>query len=281
MIHRTLLGHKLNARAPFKGIHKFAPYEAPAGVKVLSKQDLRHFDNRILDQGSEGDCVAAASGGAWMYLQLLSWRVAHQGYNQTQLEAQKRAQSDVSMDFIYALALMRDGNFGEDAGSFGSTGAYVLSNFGACYASVQPNTGMGYKTQPSPTAMAEALKHKVYTFQISTFEKLKICLSDGYPAWIGVPVFRSWVQNSSAMDTGIIPDPHSWEQPVGGHEMKVVGFDDSARKLLISNSWGPYVGNGGYFVMSYNYYEDYAAETFTARLLHQTTPTAPEMKFVF
>lgn len=264
-IKRTMFGHKLNAKAPFKGVHNIRKW-INAGQAVYPITDWTKFDNQILDQGQEGDCTAASSGGTWMYLELYKWRIANPGYTEEAFQAQVAAQLTVAMDMIYALELEQDGDFGEDNGSFGATAAFVLENFGAAYSDVWPNTGMGFNTQPSAEALAAAANNKVDTFQLMDLEELRINLSEGFPAWLGCPVFGSFVNSAEVMSTGIIPMPSPGEKVAGGHEMKVIGHSDLTGQLTIANSWGTSVGVNGYFKMSYDYFHKYVTEVYTARL---------------
>lgn len=43
--------------------------------------------------------------------------------------------------------------------------------------------------------------------------------------------------------------------PTGGHEVIVIGYDDSQRLLKIRNSWSASVGDGGDFYMTYEFFE--------------------------
>ena len=47
--------------------------------------------------------------------------------------------------------------------------------------------------------------------------------------------------------------PQAHEQPLGGHEVLMVGYDDATRLFKIRNSWGPGWGQHGYFQMPYAY----------------------------
>lgn len=267
MIKRTMFGHKLNAKAPFKGVNAIPRYKpAAADQAVYPMMDLSKFDNLILDQGAEGDCTAASSGGCWMYLELLKWRVANPGFDDADFNDVVQSQIPVSMDFIYALELTHDGDFGQDMGSFGSTAAWVLSNLGACEESVCPNNGQGYFNYPSSAALAAAKQNTVAAYQVMDLADLRTCLSEGYPAWLGCPVFPSFVSSAEVMQNGVIPIPAPHEAVAGGHEMKVIGHDDLAGMLLIDNSWGTDVGIGGRFKMPYDYFHKYVSECYTARI---------------
>jgi len=270
MVTRTKLGHKLNAKVSFRNHPYQRPFlygkpatEKSTSVLINPSVDLKKFDNLIMDQGTEGDCVAAASGGVWAYLQILIWRLANPNFTDEALQAFIGSLKDVSRDFIYALCLYHDGDFGQDEGSFGMSGAYVLENFGACYENVWPNDGNGFRRYPTNAATVEAAKHKVKTYTLRNLDEVKRSHSEGYPTFAGFPVFGSWV-NTLPYE---IPLPSFYESVAGGHEMKTIGHDDETQMLDIDNSWGVGVGNGGRFKMSYEYYEKYASDIHTARLI--------------
>ena len=48
-----------------------------------------------------------------------------------------------------------------------------------------------------------------------------------------------------------MPSPN--EQPLGGHAVLCVGYDDSTETFIIRNSWGPNWGQKGYFTLRYAY----------------------------
>jgi C1A family cysteine protease len=92
---------------------------------------------------------------------------------------------------------------------------------------------------------------------------MKAVLADGYPIAIGFTVYESF-ESEHVTSTGIVPLPRFWEQPVGGHAVLIVGYDNRRNWFIVRNSWGaswgmsatsygPHGGNGGYCVMPYNY----------------------------
>jgi C1A family cysteine protease len=48
-----------------------------------------------------------------------------------------------------------------------------------------------------------------------------------------------------------MPKPH--EKKLGGHAVMAVGYDSAARMMIVRNSWGPDWGQGGYFMMPFEY----------------------------
>ena len=43
------------------------------------------------------------------------------------------------------------------------------------------------------------------------------------------------------------------QNPIGGHCVVLMGYDDGSRHFIVRNSWGPDWGDKGYFYMPYEY----------------------------
>ena len=48
-----------------------------------------------------------------------------------------------------------------------------------------------------------------------------------------------------------MPAPH--ERKLGGHAVMAVGYDGAKRMMIVRNSWGPHWGQGGYFMMPFEF----------------------------
>jgi len=81
---------------------------------------------------------------------------------------------------------------------------------------------------------------------------LKACLAQGYPFVFGFTVYESF-ESSVVAKTGVAPMPGRNEQPLGGHAVLCVGYDDKTQKFLVENSWGTGWGMKGFFTLPYNY----------------------------
>jgi C1A family cysteine protease len=53
--------------------------------------------------------------------------------------------------------------------------------------------------------------------------------------------------------TGVVCIPGSAEEPLGGHAVLAVGYDDASGRFLVRNSWGAGWGQHGYFTIPYGY----------------------------
>ena len=67
--------------------------------------------------------------------------------------------------------------------------------------------------------------------------------------------------SDSVAKTGVVTMPVSGDVNEGGHELLIVGYDDSASMFIFRNSWGTAWGDAGYGYMPYGYVErDYALD---------------------
>lgn len=64
---------------------------------------------------------------------------------------------------------------------------------------------------------------------------------------------------------GAVPNPSPGENPLGGHAICVVGYNDDTRRFTFKNSWGTQWGNEGYGSVSYEYAEQYFIDMWLAK----------------
>lgn len=85
-------------------------------------------------------------------------------------------------------------------------------------------------------------------------------IADGKLVAIALEMTDAWY----AVGTdAVIPDPIPQEQLLGGHAVVAVGYDESAARVLIRNSWGSAWGNGGYAWLPYAQLEQHGWLAFT------------------
>ena len=51
----------------------------------------------------------------------------------------------------------------------------------------------------------------------------------------------------------MVPMPSKEEKMKGGHACVLCGFSDDKQCFIVRNSWGENWGDGGYFLLPYNY----------------------------
>lgn len=226
-----------------------APHELPPSV------DLRNLCPDIYDQGELGSCTANALGGAFQFEQI----------------KQKRSDFIPSRLFVYYNEREMEGTINEDAGAQIRNGIKTMVDKGVCPESMWPYNIGKFKKKPDAGCYTVALENQITEYlRITphTLYEVKHCLSDGYPVAFGFTIYESFMSDTVAR-TGIASMPGPNEQPMGGHAVLAVGYDDSKNALLVRNSWGPNWGIDGYFWLPYGFVTDanMSADYWTIRLV--------------
>ena len=206
------------------------------------------------DQGQIGSCNANALAGA------------------IQFDRQKTGQTPdfiPSRLFIYYNERAADGKVAIDSGAYLREGIKTLQQQGVCpesewpYDATPPTTeggafpiGSRAATTPSQTCYNDAINYTITTYQslTQTLSQLQGCLASGFPFVFGFSVFSSWYDNWPP--TTVVPLPTQSDSMIGGHAVLCVGYDNDKNLFKIRNSWGPAVGDGGYFYMPCAYVTD-------------------------
>jgi len=197
----------------------------------------------VYDQGDLGSCTANALGGAFQF---------------EQMKQNKAANWVPSRLFIYYNEREMEGTVNEDSGAVIRDGLKTMVDKGVCDETLWPYKECKFKTKPSSDCYKTALDNQVLQYlRISPHNlyDVKQCLALGYPIVFGFTVFESMMTPEVA-STGIVPVPKINEQPVGGHAVLAVGYDDSKRALIVRNSWGTRWGINGYFYLPYEFVND-------------------------
>jgi C1A family cysteine protease len=59
--------------------------------------------------------------------------------------------------------------------------------------------------------------------------------------------------------------PKKDETQIGGHAVMAAGYDETAKRFLVRNSWGTKWGMDGYFTIPFKYIETLAGDFWTIR----------------
>ena len=205
------------------------------GTSQSSVVDLRPFCSSIEDQGNLGSCTGQAIAGA---IELLNKRASRT--------------LDVSRLFIYYYERSLIGTVNYDSGAYIRDGIKVCYTYGAPVESLWPYNINKFRTIPPSTAMQDAAKRKVTSYQrIADFNGVIDALASGYPVVVGFTVYSSFESNSVAR-TGVMPYPNtSKERVLGGHAVLIVGYNKNRNVFIVRNSWGTGWGESGYFYMPF------------------------------
>jgi C1A family cysteine protease len=107
---------------------------------------------------------------------------------------------------------------------------------------------------------------------------MKACLAEGYPFVFGFTVYESF-ESEAVAKSGKLNLPKKNEAQAGGHAVMAVGYQDSSKRFIIRNSWGPNWGLNGYFTMPYDYLlsENLSDDFWTIRVV-EVAPIAQKKK---
>ena len=201
--------------------------------------DLRSNMPPIYDQGSLGSCSANSICGAIEYDQI------------------KNKMSEVytpSRLFLYYQERLIEGTVNSDSGACLRDGIKACAGIGVCHEDLWSYNISKFTENPPQTAVDDASKHKIITYRSvnQDLESIQSALASGYPVIFGFTVFSS-MESPEVAQTGILPMPDPSESCLGGHAVLCVGYQNSTKKFIVRNSWSSNWGQGGYFMMDYDY----------------------------
>ena len=234
-------------------------YSAPLPVleKLPPKKDLRSGCPPVYDQGQLGSCTGNAIAGA------------------IQFEQKKQGVKvfTPSRLFIYYNERAMEGTVNSDSGAQIRDGIKSVGNQGVCPETEWPYDVNKFADKPGAKCYKDATLCKAVGYQrldSSNLTQLKGCIADGFPFVYGFTVYDSF-ESQQVAKTGVLNLPGPKEKVVGGHAVLAVGYDDTAQRFTVRNSWGKDWGIKGYFTIPYAYLTDsnLADDFWTIRILKE------------
>ena len=201
------------------------------------KEDLRDKFPPVYQQGQIGSCTANALVAALQY---------------------DHPQMMGSRLFVYYNERKLEGHISDDTGATLADGVQSLIKYGVCPEEEWPYEEQRFSQPPSKECYDAAKNHHVLEAHNvhQNIEDMKTCLASGHPFVVGIQIFESF-ETAEVARTGDVPMPApDRERNLGGHAVLCVGYDDTRRKWIMRNSWGPMWGDGGYFYLDYDYLLD-------------------------
>ncbi len=199
--------------------------------------DLRAHCPPVETQGLIGSCTAHALVGNLEFLAQRSGRRARH----------------LSRLFVYYNARVIEGTAATDDGAMIRNGVKSLVKQGVCAETLWPYRVRRFAEMPPAPCYAEARDRQVTSYhRIRGLEQMRQCLAEGYPFVFGLTTYAAF-ESEEVKRTGVLDLPNRGEKECGGHSVCAVGYDDSAQRLLVRNSWGKDWGLHGYFTLPYAY----------------------------
>lgn len=222
----------------------FNPLHASAKKPALSILSLAQYANFIYDQGQLGSCTACAFCAAFRI--------------RTKVQRKYINFLPSPLFFYYNERVIED-TVQEDAGADVVDGEAYAQQHGVCSENKWPYIEARFAVKPTPACYAQALQYKIKSFQTITqlgndlLQTMKTQLSNQTPLLIAIAVYDSF-ESSEVGTTGIVPIPNiTGESCLGGHEMCVIGYDDTRAAFFVQNSWGNKWGLKGRCYIPYAY----------------------------
>lgn len=205
-------------------------------LQVTGDVDLRSYSTPRHNQRRTNSCVANSVVKALEIKRVMQ----HGGHDK---------HVDLSRMAVYYLAreLMFPPQTHVDKGTFISHACDALRRFGACPETDWPWDEAKINTPPTWAAMRHMYLGKIDSFyKIRSIkerrcEEVVRCLQAGNPVVYGTTVGTNWFTYQKGQVLGI-PD-----QIRGRHATVLVGYRDG--KFIGENSWGPYWGDDGFYLM--------------------------------
>lgn len=153
--------------------------------------------------------------------------------------------------FVYYCTRALMGTVNYDSGVDNRSLLKALNKYGWCDESLWSYDIERFRTQPPQNCFQQAATRKIaqYLAVNQSLDEMRACLAGGDPFIFGFSVYDS-IDNAES--TGHIPYPRRGDRMAGGHDVLVVGYDDSTRKFKLRNSWGDW-GLQGYGTIDYAY----------------------------
>jgi C1A family cysteine protease len=244
---KTTVKHNLCGWKPDTHDHRDLLFAPPSDMAATlpASFDLRPQFKPVPveDQGQLGSCTANAAAGMLEFLECKAGETC----------------VDRSRLFIYWFERYIEGGLAQtkqDSGAQIRDAVKVMATYGACKETSLPYVVSRFTKQPPAACVAEAKKFLLGEYRrVTSIDDMKAALVAGYPVEIGFTVFQQ-MESAACAKTGIVTMPTGRQQPIGGHAVLVVGYDDSTERFTFRNSWGSGWGDEGYGYLPYGYFQN-------------------------
>jgi C1A family cysteine protease len=143
-----------------------------------------------------------------------------------------------------------------DSGADVKDGFQYAKTKGICLESLWPYVISKYNSVPPSICDQNAATQKISSYALLPVNSNILTTIKNYlattqkPILIAMNVYQNFM-SISTMRTGIIPLQSG--SPIGGHEMYILGYNDTTKYFTLANSWGSYWGANGLCYLPYTY----------------------------
>lgn len=214
--------------------YRLAPPTAPLPVSV----DYEHQMSPVRDQGQRGSCVPHAT------LAVKEWQERRQRGFKSPL--------DLSEEWLYDQ-IMQPGGGAQPRDAF-----KTLDKVGVCreqYLPYQPDASDDQPPvfKPTNSAWRSARYYKEQSYvRLSSLDELLHSLANHGPCTLALDWLDGWFQPSVEDGNGYPVLSVGEGQVAGGHELALVGFNQSDQYVKFRQSWGPSWGKAGYAYLTFD-----------------------------
>lgn len=203
---------------------------------------------KVYNQGSTSSCTANALCQAFNIM-----NVEDPSFDPSRLYiyARERQMEDMMIGKIFIT----------DDGADEADALFWASTVGICPESSWPFIPSKVNDLPPISCDKEACSHRIHNVLSvpQTLDGIRTTISSGHPVLAAIAL-QSYFFSASAMTSGNIPMPSTIDLNLGGHEVLIVGYDDTTSSFLVVNSWGdnwgcqpPGANSRGYFWLPYDF----------------------------
>lgn len=190
--------------------------------------------------------------------------------------------------FMYYNTRQMMGTINSDSGVDNRTMIKALKMFGYCDESLWPYNTQSFKQKPPQACYDQAkqrIKDIVYQAVPQDFQQMAGCLADlNRPFIFGCSVYNSWINNPQVDATGIVPMPRITDVLVGGHDVLIVGYNNTSQPwkgippqhFKFKNHWGPWGdASYGYIPIAYAVNQNLAGDFWVVTEATETVEPIP------
>jgi C1A family cysteine protease/fibronectin type 3 domain-containing protein len=233
----------------YSSVKDAATYISNRSVSLPTKIDLGDKMPPAGYQGKQGSCVAWSSTYAVKSYHEYIERVGRSaGWGKLAIEASFNPKTVFSPAFVYNQI-----NNGKDSGATLYEALSFLVLKGAVPWENMPYDQKDYLKKPSPELSSIAIKYQAkefYKVNFTNLSEIKTHLAKGNPVMAGILVTTGLLDLKGS---AIYSSPIG--QPMGGHAITIVGYDDNIKAFKYLNSWGQEWGDKGFGYIDYKFFQ--------------------------